>query len=143
MRWSIWTDFKIFLQYRWEKVVFQNRMRDDFTLNKKHYYNHILSSNTSPRQTTRWELVWETGTHSTYGDWGAALRLGGSDLLMGRLPKYVSTKEMKDKVRHTLYLHVCDIMRTIRMKVALHSETLTEEQKQNKANKISKTGMQS
>lgn len=52
------------------------------------------------------------------GDWGAALRLGGSDLLTGRLPKYVSTKEMKDKVRHTLYLHVCDIMRTITMKVA-------------------------
>lgn len=61
---------------------------------------------------------WGAGTHSTYEDWGAALRLGGSDLLMGRLPKYVSTKEMKDKVRHTLYLHVCDIMRTIRMKVA-------------------------
>lgn len=85
-------------------------MHDDSTLNKKHYYDHIPSNNTSQRQTTRRELVWETG--------GAALRLGGSDLLMGRLPKYISTKEMKDKVRRTLYLHVCDIMRTIRMKVA-------------------------
>lgn len=96
-------------------------MHDDSTLNKKHYYDHIPSNNTSQRQTTRRELVWETGVQGltgTYGDWGAALRLGGSDLLMGRLPKYISTKEMKDKVRHTLYLHVCDIMRTIRMKVA-------------------------
>lgn len=96
--------------------MFQNRVCDDSTLNKKHYYDHILSNNTSQRQTTRRELVWETGLQGltgTYGDWGATLRLGGSDLLMGRLPKYISTKEMKDKVRHTLYLHVCDIMRTI------------------------------